>query len=279
MIGIRYPIDVQLVGDAKETLAALDAACSSARRTARWREQIEAKVERLVAAWSSAARTMDARPDEPAARGLGALAARCPTDAILTRRLGLVDELVRARPEAAHGQSLASLSGTLATMGPGVPYAIAAKFALPRAARSSRFVGDGAFQMNGMNELITVASATGAAGSDRGSSFCVLNNQDLNQVTWEQRVMEGDPKFPGTQWMPDFPTTPPTPSCSACKGICCDDGDQVGAAWDEALAADRPVVLEVKVDPEIPPLPPHITSSRPRRWRRRWSRATRSASA
>ena len=75
------------------------------------------------------------------------------------------------------------------------------------------FVGDGAFQMNGMNELITVKRYW-ERWSTTALVFCVFNNQDLNQVTWEQRVMEGDPKFPGSQWLPDFPYAALCASCS-----------------------------------------------------------------
>ena len=151
--------------------------------------------------------------------------------------------------------NLASLSGTLATMGPGTPYAIGAKFAFPERPVIA-FVGDGAFQMNGMNEMLTVKRYW-ERWSNPTLVFCVFNNQDLNQVTWEQRVLAGDPKYMGTQWIPNFDYAKYAELCGL-KGIFCDDGDRMADAWDEALAADRPCILEVKVDPEIPPLPPHI---------------------
>jgi pyruvate dehydrogenase (quinone) len=154
--------------------------------------------------------------------------------------------------------NMASLSGTLATMGPGVPYAIAAKFAYPERTVIA-FVGDGAFQMNGMNELITVKRYWERWQGKAPLVFCVFNNQDLNQVTWEQRVLAGDPKFPGTQWIPDFPYARYA-ELLGFHGIYCDSDDEIESAWHEALNADRPVVLEAKVDPEIPPLPPHITA-------------------
>jgi pyruvate dehydrogenase (quinone) len=117
--------------------------------------------------------------------------------------------------------------------------------------------------MNGMNELITVKRYW-ARWSNPTLVVCVFNNQDLNQVTWEQRVLAGDAKYPATQWLPDFPYHRYAELCGF-TGIFCDDGDRVGAAWDEAFAAGRPVVLEVKVDPEIPPLPPHITGTQARK--------------
>jgi pyruvate dehydrogenase (quinone) len=141
-------------------------------------------------------------------------------------------------------------------MGPGVPYAIAAKFAHPERPVIA-LVGDGAFQMNGMNELITVAKYMDRWPDGR-LVFCVFNNQDLNQVTWEQRVLAGDPMFPGTQHIPDFPAARYA-ELVGLHGIKVDDPANLAGAWSEVLTADRPSVLEVVVDPEIPPLPPHIT--------------------
>jgi pyruvate dehydrogenase (quinone) len=147
-------------------------------------------------------------------------------------------------------------------MGPGVPYAIAAKFAHPERPVIC-FVGDGAFQMLGMNEMLTVKRYMDR-WRDKRLVFCVFNNQDLNQVTWEQRVMEGDPKYPATQWLPDFEYARYAELCGL-RGIYCDSGDAMRGAWEEALTADRPVVLEVKTDPEVPPLPPHITLEQARK--------------
>jgi pyruvate dehydrogenase (quinone) len=151
---------------------------------------------------------------------------------------------------------LGSLSGTLATMGAGVPYAIAAKFAHPEHPVIA-LVGDGAFQMNGMNELITIAKYR-ERWSDQRLIILVLHNNDLNQVTWEQRVMEGDPKFEGSQDLPDFPYARYA-ELLGFRGIRVDSPADVGPAWDEALAANEPVLYEAITDPEVPPLPPHIT--------------------
>ena len=141
-------------------------------------------------------------------------------------------------------------------MGAAVPYAIAAKFAYP-VRPVIAMVGDGAMQMNNMAELITVAKYWRQWPDPRWICM-VLNNEDLNQVTWEQRVMEGDPKFVASQQIPNVPYYR-FATLLGLKGIYVDDPEQLGAAWDEALAADRPVVLEVKSDPEVPPLPPHVT--------------------
>jgi pyruvate dehydrogenase (quinone) len=151
---------------------------------------------------------------------------------------------------------MASLSGTLATMGCGVPYAIAAKFAHPDRVAIA-LVGDGAFQMNGMNELLTIKRYY-ERWSDPRLIVLVLHNDDLNQVTWEQRAMEGDPKYEGSQDLPDFPYAKYA-QLIGLDGVRVDDPDRIGDAWDEALAADKPFVLEVITDPEVPPLPPHIT--------------------
>ena len=141
-------------------------------------------------------------------------------------------------------------------MGAAVPYAIAAKFAHPDRPVIA-LVGDGAMQMNNMAELITVHKYW-RQWSDHRWIVCVFNNEDLNQVTWEQRVMEGDPKFDASQQIPNVPYHQ-FAELIGLRGIYVDQPDAMGAAWDAALASDRPVVINVKTDPEVPPLPPHIT--------------------
>ena len=141
-------------------------------------------------------------------------------------------------------------------MCPGVPYAIAAKFAFPNRVAIA-LVGDGAMQMMGNNELITI-SKYWKEWSDPRLVILVLNNQDLNQVTWEQRVMEGDPKYEASQDIPDFPFARYA-ELLGLRGIRVEKPEEIGRAWDQALSADRPVVLEARTDPNVPPLPPHIT--------------------
>src|SRR3954452_18888231 len=252
MIGIRYPADVMLVGDAKETLKALIP--HLIRKEDRgWRREIEESVREW---WEiDDKRSLeDADPMNPQ-RVAHELSNVLPDDAIVTADSGSSTNWYARQVKLKQG-NLASLSGTLATMVPGVPYAIAAKFAHPDRPVIC-FVGDGAFQMLGMNEMLTVKRYMDR-WEDKRLVFCVFNNQDLNQVTWEQRVMEGDPKYPGSQWLPDFEYAKYGELCGL-KGIFCDNGDDMRAAWEEALAANTPVVLEVKTDPEVPPLPPHIT--------------------
>jgi pyruvate dehydrogenase (quinone) len=252
MIGIRYPMDVHLVGDSKLTLRALIPYLE--RKVDRaWREKIEegvAKWWRLIEERAM----QDADPLNPQ-RVFFELSPRLPDNCILAADSGSAANWYARDIKLREGM-MGSLSGTLATMGPGVPYAIAAKFAHPDRVAIA-LVGDGAFQMNGMNELITI-SKYWPRWEDPRLVVLVLHNNDLNQVTWEQRAMEGDPKFPGSQELPDFPYARYA-QLVGLEGIRVDKPDDVGDAWEEALAADRPCVLEAITDPEVPPLPPHIT--------------------
>jgi pyruvate dehydrogenase (quinone) len=156
---------------------------------------------------------------------------------------------------------MASLSGTLATMGAAVPYAIAAKFAHPNRVAVA-LAGDGAMQMNGMAELITAAKYY-ERWADPRLVVLVLNNRDLNQVTWEQRALEGDPKNPLTQPIPDVRYADYA-KLIGLDGVRVDSPDRIDAAWDAAFGADRPFVIDAVVDPEVPPLPPHITVAQAR---------------
>jgi pyruvate dehydrogenase (quinone) len=183
------------------------------------------------------------------------LSPRLPERAIITSDSGSCANWYARDLKIRRGM-MCSLSGGLASMGAAVPYAIAAKFAHPDRPVIA-VVGDGAMQMNNMAELITVAKYWRQWKNPRW--ICgVFNNEDLNQVTWEQRVMEGDPKFNASQRIPNVPYHE-FAELIGLKGIYVDSPDQVASAWEAALAADRPVVVEFKTDPEVPPLPPHIT--------------------
>jgi len=253
-IGIRYPMEANLVGDAKETLQLL-LPMLQRKEDRSWQQ----KIEKEVGEWW---RVLDDRAHDKADPINPQLVAhefspRVPDGAILTADSGSGTNWWMRHVKIRRGMQ-ASLSGTLATMGPGTPYAISAKFAHPDRPVIA-FVGDGAFQMNGMLEMITIKRYLDRLTSQNPTLvFCIFNNQDLNQVTWEQRAESGDPKYPGTQYIPDVPYARYA-ELLGLKGIFCDDPGRVGAAWDEALAADRPVVLEFKTDPEVPPIPPHIT--------------------
>jgi pyruvate dehydrogenase (quinone) len=252
MLSLRYPMEVNLVGDAAETLRALLPLLEQ-KTDGRWRQRVETNVgewwktleERALAA---------ADPVNPQ-RVTWELSPRLPDRVILTSDSGSCANWYARDLKIRRGM-MASLSGGLASMGAAVPYAIAAKFAHPDRPVIA-LVGDGAMQMNNMAELITVAKYW-RRWSDHRWIVCVFNNEDLNQVTWEQRVMEGDPKFNASQQIPNVPYHR-FAELIGMKGIYVDRPDDVGAAWDAALASDRPVVLEVKTDPEVPPLSPHIT--------------------
>ncbi len=252
MIGLRYPMDVHLVGDARETLAALIPLLER-KEDRSWRDEIEQNVEEWWRLMEDRA-MMDADPINPR-RVMWELSSRLPDDVILTADSGSSTNWWARQLRLRRGM-MASLSGTLATMGPGVPYAIAAKMAHPDRPVIA-MVGDGAFQMNGMNELLTVAKYR-HLWPDQRLVFCVFNNQDLNQVTWEQRVLAGDPKYEGSQTIPDFHAARYA-DLVGLRGIKVSEPDEIGAAWEDALTASRPTLIEVVVDPEIAPLPPHIT--------------------
>jgi pyruvate dehydrogenase (quinone) len=252
MIGIRYPMEVNLVGDSAETLRALMSRLQR-KEDRSWREKIEGEVSEWWDLMEHRAQ-LTADPINPQLV-FHELSKRLPDGAIISSDSGSSANWY-ARDIKLRKGMMASLSGTLATMGPGVPYAIAAKFAYPSRPVFA-LVGDGAMQMNGINELITIAKYRDQ-WSDQRLVVLVLNNRDLNQVTWEQRAMEGDAKFEGSQDLPDFPYARYA-ELLGLKGIRVDSAEQVGPAWDDALSSDRPVVLEAVTDPSVPPLPPHIT--------------------
>jgi len=252
MLGLRYPMEVNLVGDSAETLRALLPLLD--RKTDRsWRSRIESEVARWWTTLEERALT-NAEPINPQ-RVFWELSKRLPDDCILTCDSGSTANWF-ARDIRMRRGMMASVSGTLATMGSAVPYAVAAKFAWPERVAIA-MVGDGAMQMGGLNELITIAKYW-REWSDPRLVVLVLNNRDLNLVTWEQRMLAGDPKFDASQTLPDFGYAEFAESVGL-LGIRVDHPDKVGAAWDEALRADRPIVLEAVTDPEVPPLPPHIT--------------------
>ena len=251
-IGMRYPYEVNLVGDAAATLRALLPHLK--RQDDRsWREGIEAG----VAGWWQ---SMDAEADvaaDPVNPMLvfRELSARLPMNAIVTADSGSSANWY-ARQLRFRGDMRGSLSGNLATMGPGVPYGIGAKFGHPDRPVIV-FAGDGAMQMNGLAELITIKHYW-EEWDDPRLVVAVLHNNDLNQVTWEMRAMEGAPKFTESQRLPDISYADFARSLGL-HAITVDEPGQVGPAWDQALAAGRPAVLDVRTDPDIPPIPPHAT--------------------
>ncbi|HXR88363.1 MAG TPA: thiamine pyrophosphate-requiring protein [Stellaceae bacterium] len=252
MLSLRYPMEVNLVGDSAETLKALlPMLHDKSDRT--WRGTIEGWMREWWKTLEARAHAA-ANPINPQ-RVAWELSPRLPERAIITSDSGSCANWYARDLKIRRGM-MCSLSGGLASMGAAVPYAIAAKFAHPDRPVIA-LVGDGAMQMNNMAELITVAKYWRQWSSPRW--ICgVFNNEDLNQVTWEQRVMEGNPKFEASQNIPNVPYHK-FAELIGLKGIYVDNPERVAAAWEEALAADRPVLIEFKTDPEVPPLPPHIT--------------------
>ncbi len=251
-IGMRYPYELNVVGDAKTTLAALIPLLKP-KSDRSWRDQIEKNVTKW---WNTVQRRAmtDADPVNPM-RIFHELSERLPANAIVA-----ADSGSSANWYARHLKFTAgvrgSLSGTLATMGPGVPYVIGAKWAHPDRPGIA-FVGDGAMQMNGMAELITIAKYW-RQWTDPRLIIAVLHNNDLNQVTWEMRAMEDSPKFAASQSLPDVDYAAFARSLGL-HGENLNAPKNLGGAWERALAADRPTVLDVQCDPDVPPIPPHAT--------------------
>lgn len=251
-IGMRYPYEVNLVGDAKTTLQQLIPLLT--RKPDRtWRQQIEKDVADW---WTTADRRaqLQANPVNPM-RIFSELSDQLPPTAIVVSDSGSSANWY-ARHLKFSADVRGSLSGTLATMGPGVPYAIGAKWACPDRPVIA-LVGDGAMQMNGLAELITI-SRYWSQWSDPRLVVAILHNNDLNQVTWEMRAMSGSPKFPQSQTLPDVDYA----AFAAGLGLHSnriDDPETLARAWRSALSADRPTVLDVICDPDVPPIPPHAT--------------------
>ncbi|WP_439373891.1 thiamine pyrophosphate-requiring protein [Bradyrhizobium sp. DASA03120] len=252
MMSIRFPMEVGLVGDAAETLRALLPRLKP-KTDGAWRKGIEDDVARW---W----KTLDDRAHQPATPVNPQLVAwelspRLPDRAIITSDSGSCANWFARDLKIRRGMT-ASLSGGLASMGAAVPYALAAKYAHPDRPVIA-LVGDGAMQMNNMAELITAAKYW-RSWRDPRFVVCVFNNEDLNQVTWEQRIINGDPKFEASQQIPNV-SYARFAELVGLRGIYVDSPQVLGSAWAQALASEMPVVLEVKTDPEVPPLPPHIT--------------------
>ena len=251
-ISLRFPMEVNLTGDSGETLRALLPLLTQKTDSA-WRDHIASNREEWAKINESTA-GVAAHPINPA-KVFAELSPRLPDNCILSGDAGTATNWLARYLVMRRGMKFA-LSGSLATMGPAVPYAIAAKFAYPDRVAIA-MTGDGAMQMNGINELITVAKYW-KRWSDPRIIFLVLNNRDLNQVSWEMRIENGDPKFDASQDLPDFPYARYADMLGL-KGIRVDSPEQIGPAWDEALSADRPVVLEAVTDPDVAILPPHIS--------------------
>jgi pyruvate dehydrogenase (quinone) len=257
MLSIRYDMECPLVGDSRETLRELIPLLE--RKSDRsWREHLEEEIGEWWRLLDDRAH-QDADPINPQ-RLFWELNDHLPDDAIISSDSGSAANWYARDVKLGRGH-LASLSGTLATMGPGVPYAIAAKFCHPHRPAVA-LVGDGAMQMNGMAELIT-AQKYYKQWADPRLVVLVLNNRDLNQVTWEQRALQGDPMNPMTQRIPDVRYAE-FAELIGLAGVRVEQPEDIADAWRQAFAADRPFVIDAVCDPNVPPLPPHIRAEQAR---------------
>jgi pyruvate dehydrogenase (quinone) len=252
MLSLRYPMDAALVGDAKATLRALLRLLTPKARGA-WREAVEKNV---AAMWKEeeARAHISANPLNPELV-FWEFSHRVPDNAIMTADTGMSTTFFARAVKMRRGMKTA-ISGTLATMGPAVAYALAAKFAYPDRPAFA-FVGDGAMQMLGMNGLVTAAKYW-KQWKDPRLIVAVLNNRDLNMVSWELRGLGGAPKVAATQDLPDIDYAAHA-ELLGLKGFTVASPDYAGRVWDDALASDRPVVINVKADPNVIALPPHAT--------------------
>jgi pyruvate dehydrogenase (quinone) len=252
LIGMRYPYEVNLVGDARATLQALIPLLEP-QSDRGWRETIEKNVARWWEVMDAEAHVA-AKPVNPM-RIFSEFSRQAPEDCLIAADSGSAANWY-ARQIRMRGTMRGTLSGTLATMGPAVPYAIGAKFAHPDRPAIA-FEGDGAMQMNGLAELLTVARYY-REWSDPRLVVAVLHNNDLNQVTWELRAMGGTPKFVESQALPETSYADFAASIGL-GALTVTDPGQLEDAWRQALNADRPFVLDVHCDPDVPPIPPHAT--------------------
>ena len=252
MLSLRYPMEVNLAGDSAATLKALIPLLKH-KSDRSWRNEIE---EGITDWWKvvKAKAMNEANPINPQ-RVFWELSPKLPDNCIITADSGSSASWFARNLKIREGMK-ATLSGTLATMCPAVPYSIAAKLAFPDRIPIA-LIGDGAMQMLGINGLITI-SRLWKQWADPRLVILVLNNGDLNMVTWEQRITSGNPEFVGSQEIPEFPYARYAEMLGL-KGVKLNDPEQLANAWDEVLSADRPALLEVVVDPNVPNIPPHIS--------------------
>ncbi len=254
LLSLRFPMDVNLKGDARQTLSAL-AKLLERKHDRAWQERVSANVKDWWQVVEGRAMSAGNQGTLNPERVFWELSSRLPERCILAADSGTSANWY-ARDLKVRSGMLASGSGNLASMGAAVPYAVAAKFCYPERVCIA-VTGDGAMQMNGLNATITVAKYWKEWGDPHWITL-VLNNRDLNQVTWEQRIAMGDVRFDASQRLPDFPYAGFAESIGL-RGIRVEKAEQLGEAWDRALVSDRPVIVEAVTDPDTPTLPPHIT--------------------
>jgi pyruvate dehydrogenase (quinone) len=252
MLGIRYPMDVHLQGDSRDTLRELIPLLKR-KEDRSWQEKIIKEIDRWWKVLDARAHN-SAKPINPQ-YVFWELSKRLPDNCILSADSGSTAAWF-ARDLKIRKGMMASLSGNLATMCPGMPYTIAAKFAYPDRMPIG-LIGDGAMQMLGINGMITIKKYW-KRWKDPRLMILVLHNNDLNMVSWEQRALVGDPKFDASQDLPDFPYAAYAKMLGL-EGIKVEHADDVPAAFDEAMMCRKPVLVEALTDPAVPMLPPHIS--------------------
>ncbi len=255
--GLRYPTEVNLVGDTGATLAALlpllTGPAERAGRAGRWREQV-ATWNRHWDDYSAARAAAKAHPVNPEAV-VRAISDRLTDDAMVAVDCGTATSWY-ARDLSMRPSQLGSLAGLLLSMGGGMPYAIAAKNAHPDRPVLA-IIGDGAMQMNGVNELITVKRYW-EGWADPRFVVLVLNNRDLSFVSWETRGTLGAKPDPASSSLPDVPYGD-WAKLLGLDGARLEEPAEMEGVLDRAFAARRPFVIDAVVDPDIPLIPPHLT--------------------
>jgi pyruvate dehydrogenase (quinone) len=243
-LGLRYPVEVGLIGDSKRTLSELSPLLKR-NDDRRFLEHAQRDMQK----WWQLIEERGTRPDVPMKPQVVAweLGKRLHDDAIVCCDSGTIATWWARQIRAKRGQ-MYSLSGMLASMGNGLPYAIAAQIAYP-GRQCVAFVGDGGFSML-MAELATCVKYK------LPIKIVIVKNNTLGMIKWEQMVFLGNPEY-GCELQPiDFAMF--ARACGA-TGFTIEDPATCGAILDQALAVPGPAVVEAVVDPFVPPMPPKIT--------------------
>ncbi|MEO8734564.1 MAG: thiamine pyrophosphate-dependent enzyme, partial [Flavobacteriales bacterium] len=250
-LSLRYPAEVGLVADSKAGLQALiplitrktdRSFLEGAQKTMnQWRELMEERG------------TRDDTPIKPQ-RVAWELGKRLTNDAIVTSDSGTIATWF-ARQIMARGDQMYSLSGTLATMAPGLPYTLAAQYAYP-GRQCVALVGDGGISM-------LMADISTAVRYKLPVKIVVVSNGTLGQIKWEQMVMDGSPEFGCDLQRIDYALV--AEACGA-RGFHVEDPAKLGETFDAAFAYDGPAIIDCVVDPYEPPLPGEISFKQARKF-------------
>jgi pyruvate dehydrogenase (quinone)/pyruvate oxidase len=243
-IGLRFPIDVGLVGDARTTTQALSPFIKRNEN----RKFLE-RAQKGMEEWWELMNSQASRDDVPIKpqRVAWELSQLASDDAIVSTDSGTITTWI-ARHFKMRGTQKFSCSGNLATMAPGLPYAIAAKLAFPER-QSIAFVGDGGFTML-MGEFLT------AVKYELPIVVIIIKNNTLGQIKWEQIVFLGNPEYGCELHNPSF-----AKYADACGGLgwTVERPEEIKPTLKNALASNKPSIVEVVVDPFEPPMPPKVS--------------------